>query len=119
MQSNILASGTDSNVFLIIYGENGETPKLNLSALQVGRTDLFERGKTDVIQVKSKNVGKVTKLHVSHDGAGIGSGWFLESIELTSDADNQKVYFPVSRWMDEDEGDGKTALDLLPDQKPE
>ena len=27
--------------------------------------------------------------------------------------------FPVDRWLDVDEGDGKIALDLMPNKKPE
>ncbi len=29
-----------------------------------------------------------------------------------------KTSFPVERWLDTEEGDGRTELDLTPDEKP-
>ncbi len=35
-----------------------------------------------VLQIEAKDVGKVFKIRVGHDGSGIGSGWFLETVDV-------------------------------------
>jgi hypothetical protein len=79
--ANKLGAGTDSNVYLNIYGEKGETGKIHLKK-STNNKDAFEKGKTDIFEIKSKNVGNITKINISHDGEGLGNGWFLESIKV-------------------------------------
>jgi len=76
-----LGSGTDANVFLIIYGDKGETDKLHLTK-QIGNDKLFEKDQTDVFTIKALNVGEVKKINISHDGKGMGAGWFVETIKI-------------------------------------
>lgn len=33
-------------------------------------------------QIEAKDVGKVFKIRIGHDGSGTGSGWFLESVDV-------------------------------------
>lgn len=33
-------------------------------------------------QIAAKDVGKVFKIRIGHDGSGIGSGWFLETVDV-------------------------------------
>lgn len=33
-------------------------------------------------QIEAKDVGKIFKIRVSHDDSGIGSGWFLDRVEV-------------------------------------
>lgn len=33
-------------------------------------------------QIEAKDVGKIFKIRIGHDGSGIGSGWFLESVDV-------------------------------------
>ena len=37
----------------------------------------------DVFDLKLKDVGKVNKLTVTHDGSGFASAWFLEKVGRT------------------------------------
>lgn len=68
-----------SKVFIIIYGEKGETDKLRLKRLDA---DAFERGQTDVIKVTGANVGTINKINISHDGTQIGDGWYLDNVSV-------------------------------------
>jgi hypothetical protein len=76
-----LGSGTDANVYLIIHGDKGETDKLHLTK-QTGGDKLFEKGQTDVFNIKALNVGEIKKINISHDGKGMGAGWFVETIKI-------------------------------------
>ncbi|RNA02032.1 tetratricopeptide repeat 25 [Brachionus plicatilis] len=113
--SNKLGAGTDSNVFINIFGENGETGKLALDRREE-KGKLFDKGNTDTFIVETKNVGDIKKINLSHDGKGIGAGWHIDRVEITNNNVTKK--FPIDRWLDEDEGDGKTEIDLEPDVKP-
>lgn len=35
-----------------------------------------------VWQIEAKDVGKIFKIRIGHNGAGIGSGWFLETVDV-------------------------------------
>lgn len=35
-----------------------------------------------VPQVEAKDVGKVFKIRIGHDNKGVGSGWFLETVDV-------------------------------------
>ncbi len=67
----MIGSGTDSQVFVIIYGRDGKaTPKIHLNKSFTNK-DKFELGNTDVFKFKADNVGEITKVNISHDGKGI------------------------------------------------
>ena len=50
--------GTDSNVFLKIYGTKHDTDRIALKSSE-GGGNKFERGRTDVFKLDSTDVGKV------------------------------------------------------------
>lgn len=33
-------------------------------------------------QIEAKDVGNIFKIRIGHDGSGIGSGWYLEKVDL-------------------------------------
>lgn len=35
-----------------------------------------------VPQINAKDVGKIFKIRIGHDGSGVGAGWFLESVDV-------------------------------------
>ena len=49
--------GTDANVFVIIFGQNGSSDELALKDSMTNK-DKFERGKTDVFKFTMLNLGK-------------------------------------------------------------
>jgi hypothetical protein len=70
---------------------------------------------------------------IEHDDSGMASGWFLESVEVkdknqtTMSVVNElkcsamiylSIRFPVGRWLDKDEDDGRISLELEPNKKP-
>jgi hypothetical protein len=78
---NVGDAGTDSNIYIIIVGTKGQTNWHKLNPLIDGNA--FERGDEDTAIVwDKKDVGEVTKLYLYKDNAGVGPGWYLESIGI-------------------------------------
>jgi hypothetical protein len=65
---------------------------LHLKKNQAGG-DPFEIGKTDVFKLNSTNVGEISKVNISHDGKGIGAGWFCESVTVKNSVTNQIILY--------------------------
>ena len=86
-----MGAGTDANVFLVLYGDKGQSGKLKLKQSTTNK-DPFERAKLDVFKVISPNIGNITKINISHDGSGPGAGWYCESVEVTNAANKQQTY---------------------------
>jgi hypothetical protein len=65
-----IGAGTNARVFLKIYGENENTEKIELKHSLINQNP-FERGKTDLFKVQIKDVGKIVKINISHNGKGL------------------------------------------------
>ncbi|KAJ7993944.1 hypothetical protein DPEC_G00259930 [Dallia pectoralis] len=122
-------AGTNANVFIQIYGEKGKTDVITLAS----RSNNFERGSTEIFKIESRDVGKIFKLRIGHDGAGMGSGWFLEKVDVKhlimgmvtkeEEEETEEVMqeivltrsFPCSRWLARGEEDGELVVELLPE----
>ncbi|KAK2899220.1 hypothetical protein Q8A67_010638 [Cirrhinus molitorella] len=129
---DVFAGGTNANVFIQIYGDQGKTEVLQLSS----RSNNFERGATDIFKIEAKDVGKIFKIRISNDDTGIGAGWYLERVEIKrlvmamEDEDEEggeeemrevpmTYLFPCERWLASDEEDGEMVVELLPEDNEE
>jgi hypothetical protein len=75
-------AGTDANVFITVYGEHDGKVKRS-DEIQIGnKTDNFERGKTDEFKIELDVLGKLRKVRVRHDNAGMLADWKLQSIRM-------------------------------------
>eukprot|EP00775_Hariotina_reticulata_P001782 gene1782-2116_t len=74
--SDIRGAGTDANVSFVLFGEKGDTGQ---HPLESSAND-FERGKTDIFLIKSRDLGAVQSCLISHDNSGFGSAWHLARI---------------------------------------
>lgn len=84
----IINQKQDANVSARLYGANGDSGRWALDA--PGNT--FERKSTGVFGVKCIDLGKLTKLQLSHDGAGFGSAWFVDKV-IVEDMVINEYYF--------------------------
>ncbi|NXO32052.1 LOXH1 protein, partial [Cisticola juncidis] len=67
----------------------------------------------DIFFIRAVSLGHLEKVLISHDGAGPGSGWFLDKIVIKHKGEEaQEVVFPCNRWLDEYQDDGKTEREL-------
>jgi hypothetical protein len=108
---NEKGAGTNANVFITIYGRNGDTGKRPLTQKL---RDLFERNQQDNFQIEAVDLGDITKIKIEHDNAGFRPGWFLDRVEITNLASNHKWTFPCNTWLDKDKGDNRIERELFP-----
>ncbi|XP_035234693.1 lipoxygenase homology domain-containing protein 1 isoform X2 [Anguilla anguilla] len=106
-------SGTDANVFAILFGENDDTGIINLKACK-SHKNKFERGMIDEFTVEAVDIGALKKLRIGHDNSGGSPGWFLDWVEIDAPSLGEKLRFPCGRWLDRGEDDGLVVRDLYP-----
>ncbi|KAJ8261234.1 hypothetical protein COCON_G00169570 [Conger conger] len=109
--SDVTAAGTDANVFLIVFGENGDTGTLVLK--ECNNTNKFERKQTDVFRFPDVlSLGDLSKVRVWHDNTGPGPGWHLEHVDVKDEVLDQTFRFPCDRWLAKNEDDGQIMREL-------
>uniref|UniRef100_A0A8C6YX29 Lipoxygenase homology PLAT domains 1 n=1 Tax=Nothoprocta perdicaria TaxID=30464 RepID=A0A8C6YX29_NOTPE len=104
-------AGTDANVFITIFGLNGDSGK---RALKHKFRNLFERGKTNRFYLETLDMGELKKVRIEHDNSGLAPGWLVERVEITNSATGVTTIFPCGKWLDENRGDGLIWRDLFP-----
>ncbi|XP_028592785.2 oxygen-regulated protein 1 [Podarcis muralis] len=104
-------AGTDANVHIILFGDKDTSQLIQLKE-SLDHRDPFERAKTDTFRIKTKDVGRLQKIEIGHDGKGFASGWFLEKVEITEVSTNELYSFSCNRWLAKDENDGRTVVQL-------
>jgi lipoxygenase homology domain-containing protein 1 len=64
--SDVSGAGTDANVFVVLYGEGGDSGKHALDAS--GRND-FEKGQRDEFSITCRDLGQLKKILIGHDNS--------------------------------------------------
>ncbi|KAJ8400007.1 hypothetical protein AAFF_G00400460, partial [Aldrovandia affinis] len=105
-------AGTDSNVYINIYGENGDTGERYLK--KSNHLNKFEKGQEDVFSISAIDLGPLKKLRIRHDNTQAHSAWFLDRVEIVDCTNDTTYYFPCKRWLAIDEDDGQIARELVP-----
>ncbi|XP_053154165.1 lipoxygenase homology domain-containing protein 1-like isoform X2 [Hemicordylus capensis] len=109
--SDIGKAGTDANVWIAIFGENGDTGTLALK--ESNRKNKFERDQLDVFYFSDVlSLGELCKVRIWHDNKGIGPGWHLEFIDVEDSLMDKMFRFQCDRWLAKDEDDGQTIREL-------
>ncbi len=96
-----------------MFGDRNDSGKVPLETSKTNRNK-FERGNTDVFEIKEADVGDIRKIRIGHDGKGAGDGWHLKEVIIDAPKLGKKWRFPCSRWFDKSEDDGKIERDLYP-----
>ncbi len=58
-------------------------------------------------------------MRIGHDGSGVGSGWFLDKVDIEIPVRGETYVFSANRWLDVNEMDGKIEIDLYPTEVKE
>lgn len=53
---------------------------------------------------------------IGHTNEGMRAGWFLDSVQIVVPVHGRHYMFPSHRWLDEDEADGKTEVEIYPSE---
>ncbi|PIK54821.1 putative lipoxygenase-likey domain-containing protein 1-like [Apostichopus japonicus] len=110
---DVFQSGTDANVFLNIYGDNGDSGERQLKSSETNMNK-FERNQEDIFKLEAADLGTLKKVKVRHDNSGLGANWFLDRIEIEDHKKEKRLYFPCQRWLATDKEDGQISRDLVP-----
>ncbi|CAF2520074.1 unnamed protein product [Rotaria sp. Silwood2] len=85
-------SGTDSSVFMKIYGENDQTKRFQLITTEEDSKSLFKQGKTDQFDIKLNDVGNIKKINIAQDGKGLHPVWHPKTIQIQKGSEIYKFY---------------------------
>nr|XP_020009381.1 lipoxygenase homology domain-containing protein 1-like [Castor canadensis] len=109
--SNILGAGTDANVYIIIFGENGDSGTLALK--QSANWNKFERNNTDTFNFSDMlSLGHLCKLRIWHDNKGLFPGWHLSYVDVKDNSRDETFRFQCDCWLSKSEGDRQTVRDF-------
>ena len=59
---------------------------------------------------------QIQKVRLGHDEAETGSGWFVDKLDIDVPTRGEQYTFSINRWLDRQEDDGRTELELEPTQ---
>lgn len=91
-------AGTDSQVFLVMFGEHGESPQFKLTSMD--QRDLFSSGAVSRFIIRTANLGDISHVRVSRDASGSKLGWFLKRIIVEDPSRPQCCYlFNCNDWI--------------------
>mmetsp|Transcript_22009 Transcript_22009/g.66009 ORF Transcript_22009/g.66009 Transcript_22009/m.66009 type:complete len:2411 (+) Transcript_22009:238-7470(+) len=113
---DIRHAGTDANVYIVLFGENGDSGRIALRN-SLSHSDKFERAMTDVFKIETAEFGCLQKIRVGHDNSGIGPGWFLDRVEIEVMSLGEAFTFNCGRWLCRTEDDNEIERELLLDNQ--
>ncbi|XP_049684405.1 oxygen-regulated protein 1 [Accipiter gentilis] len=97
------ASGTDADVFITVFGEQGDSCKRRL------RHSHFEKGQVCISEMRAVDLGELSKVLVEHHNVGYGAGWYLDQIVIHESGKTDGQYtFLCQQWLDSGVGDAQT-----------
>lgn len=74
--SDMRGAGTDSNVYLVVYGNQGKSDDIKLD----NESNNFESGRIDTFKIETAEIGKPFKIRIWHDNTGAASAWHLDKV---------------------------------------
>lgn len=88
-------AGTDSNVFIQLYGTDGKTESIHLPAKDIFA---FEEDSVDKFILEVPDLGELTRCCVGHDGSA-DSGWYVIEVRVADDETDREWRFPFGQWI--------------------
>ena len=76
--SDIRGAGTDAQVYIVLYGREGQTEELELN----NKSNPFEAGKCDEFKRDFADVGIPYKIRIRHDNQGAFAAWHLDRVSV-------------------------------------
>lgn len=87
--------GTDSNVFIQLFGTTGNTESIYLPPQDIFA---FEAGSIDKFVLEVPDVGDLTRCCIGQD-ASADSGWFVETVHIKDDETTREWLFTFHQWL--------------------
>ncbi|XP_012498102.1 PREDICTED: lipoxygenase homology domain-containing protein 1 isoform X1 [Propithecus coquereli] len=82
---DVVGGGTDSSIFMTLYGINGSTEEVRLDKKKAR----FEREQNDTFIMEILDIAPFTKMRIRIDGLGSRPEWFLERVDCLYPSSSQ------------------------------
>jgi len=99
-------AGTDSNVFIQLFGTDGKTESIHLPPRDVFA---FESGSLEKYVLEVPDLGDLTDCCIGHDNSESDSGWYVVSVRVQDDNTDREWLFKFDRWLGLDESGALNA----------
>ena len=107
---NEALAGTDSNVFIQLFGTTGQTESIHLPARDIFS---FEAGSTDKYVLEVPDVGELTRCCIGQDNSEGDSGWYVVDVRIQDDDTDREWVFSLNQWIGiEESGQLYACVDL-------
>ncbi|MBC7814435.1 MAG: hypothetical protein H7175_24980 [Burkholderiales bacterium] len=97
-------AGTDSNVFIQLFGTDGQTESIYLPPQDIFA---FESGQTDKFILEAPELGDLTQCCIGHDSTE-DSGWYVVDVRIQQNSSGREWLFAFNQWLGYEEA-GKLA----------
>ena len=89
---------TNANIFIQLHGSIYQSEKSELS--QSDNSIPFQKGQTDIFELRMNNVGNLNNLTINLDGSNSDDGWYLEYIVVHDTIENKSWKCECYKWLD-------------------
>lgn len=112
--SDVDGASSDANVFIVIFGQNGDSGQLELANSST-HMNKFERNNEDIFTFENiLSLGELTKLRIwSDESSFFKSNWHLEYAKIDDLKTGQSYMFPCNKWLSSKKGDGQLVRELV------
>lgn len=97
--------GTDSNVFIQLFGSAGNTDSIYLPPEDIFA---FEAGSVDKFVLEVPDLGTLTRCCIGQDGS-VDSGWYVENVRVKDDDTDREWVFVFNQWLGMEESGTQAA----------
>lgn len=91
-------SGTDSNVFIQLFGTDGQSESIHLPAQDVFS---FEANGTDKFVLEVPDFGELTRCCIGQDNSAGVAGWFVVDVRIKDDETDREWLFEFNQFLGE------------------
>ncbi|MGH0147358.1 UNVERIFIED_CONTAM: hypothetical protein FKN15_010686 [Acipenser sinensis] len=109
LTSALPLAGTSSQVYIILYGDQGNSGSVYLYG---NDKDLFQSGHEDIFEIKAGNIGELYKIRIGHNNSGESPGWHCDEVRLQNLFTEEMFFLPVNYWLSRDENDGEICREV-------
>uniref|UniRef100_H0XVT8 Lipoxygenase homology domains 1 n=1 Tax=Otolemur garnettii TaxID=30611 RepID=H0XVT8_OTOGA len=103
-------TGTQANVTLWVYGDEGVSGPVRLS--KDSPEQLFLPRQEDEFQVELRSIGKIYKIRIEHDGTSEQPEWNLQKVTLQHLKSKKILDFAANVWLSRIPAEGDLVCEL-------
>jgi PKD repeat protein len=99
-------AGTDSMVFIALYGPEKENGRYGSKEIQLWSYDYlenFEKGEEDIFNVQGYNLEEIEFITLRHKNDQDKPGWYVKSVKVKNTSTGKEWLFVPDQWLAMDE----------------